>query len=81
MPPTNLPEPVSELIGRDKELSEIEDLATTHRLVTLTGAGGIGKTLLAMTVARRLMPRFGNSAWVVDFSSVSDPRPYVRLTG
>jgi predicted ATPase/DNA-binding winged helix-turn-helix (wHTH) protein len=73
LPRSNLPEPVSELIGRDKELSEIEDLATTHRLVTLTGAGGIGKTLLAMTVARRLMPRFRNGAWVVDFSSVSDP--------
>ena len=73
VPPTNLSEPVSELIGRDKELSEVEDLAASHRLVTLTGAGGIGKTRLAMTVARRLMPRFGDGVWVVDFSSVSDP--------
>ena len=73
VPPTNLPEPVSELIGRDKELHEIEDLAASHRLVTLTGAGGIGKTRLAMAVARRLMPRFGDGVWVVDFSSVSDP--------
>lgn len=71
--PTNLPGQVSELIGRDKELSEIEDLAASHRLVTLTGAGGIGKTRLAMAVARRLLPRFGEGVWVVDFSSVSDP--------
>jgi hypothetical protein len=41
--------------------------------VTLTGAGGIGKTRLAMAVARRLLPRFGDGVWVVDFSSVSDP--------
>ena len=73
VPPTNLTEPVSELIGRDKELREIEDLAASHRLVTLTGAGGIGKTRLAMAVARRLMPRFGDGVWAVDFSSVSDP--------
>ena len=73
VPPTNLPEPVSELIGRDKELREVEDLAASHRLVTLTGAGGIGKTRLAMAVARRLLPRFGDGVWVVDFSSLSDP--------
>src|ERR1700738_4457358 len=42
--PTNLPEAVSELIGRDTELDEILGLSTSHRLVTLTGAGGIGKT-------------------------------------
>jgi DNA-binding winged helix-turn-helix (wHTH) protein len=39
-PPTNLPEPVSELIGRDADLDEILDLSASHRLVTLTGAGG-----------------------------------------
>jgi DNA-binding winged helix-turn-helix (wHTH) protein len=44
VPLTNLPGPVSELIGRDKELREVEDLAASHRHVTLTGTGGIGKT-------------------------------------
>src|SRR5215469_1805394 len=44
--PTNLPEPISELIGRDEVLGEILSLAAEHRLVTLTGAGGIGKTRL-----------------------------------
>jgi DNA-binding winged helix-turn-helix (wHTH) protein len=47
-PPTNLPEPVSELIGRDAELAEILDLSGSHRLVTLTGAGGIGKARLGL---------------------------------
>ena len=40
LPPTNLPEPVSELVGRDGELREILSLAAAHRLVTLTGPGG-----------------------------------------
>src|SRR3979409_2415207 len=43
VPPTNLPEPVSELIGRDEEMGEILNLATAHRLVPLTGAGRIGQ--------------------------------------
>src|SRR5271163_383789 len=57
-PPTNVPEPVSELIGREEELSEVLNLVTTHRLVTLTGAGGIGKTTLALALARELRPHF-----------------------
>src|ERR1700704_2784588 len=57
-PLTNLPEPVSELIGRDDELDEILDLSTSHRLVTLAGAGGIGKTRLGLAVARRPPPQF-----------------------
>ncbi len=71
-PPTNLPGLVSGLIGRDTELGEVEDLAASHRLVTLTGTGGIGKTRLAMEAARRLMPRFGDGVWIVDFSTLSD---------
>ena len=53
---TNLPEPVSELIGRHVESEEILDLIASHRLVTLKGAGGIGKTSLGIEVARRLLP-------------------------
>jgi predicted ATPase/DNA-binding winged helix-turn-helix (wHTH) protein len=70
---TNLPEPVSELIGREAEIKEILDLATAHRLVTLTGAGGIGKTRLGLEVARLLLPKFANGAWLVELASLSDP--------
>src|SRR5262249_40621287 len=56
--PTNLPESVSELIGRDAEVNEVLDLTVSHRLVTLTGAGGIGKTRLGLEVARHLLPKF-----------------------
>src|SRR6266446_6164263 len=72
-PPTNLPEPVSELIGRDAEFEEILGLAAAHRLVTLTGAGGIGKTRLGLEVARRLLPKFVDGVWVVELAGLSDP--------
>src|SRR5882724_9444879 len=55
---TNLPEAVSELIGREAELEEVAALVTEHRLVSLVGAGGIGKTRLGLEVARHLLPRF-----------------------
>ena len=58
LPPTNVPEPVSALIGRDDELAEVINLMGAHRLVTLTGAGGIGKTRLAVAVAHALRSRF-----------------------
>ena len=72
-PQTNLPEPVSELIGRDAELGEILDLSTAHRLVTLAGAGGIGKTRLGIEAARQLLPRFADGAWIVELAPLSDP--------
>jgi predicted ATPase/DNA-binding winged helix-turn-helix (wHTH) protein len=72
-PPTNLLEPVSELIGRDAEVDEILDLSSSHRLVTLTGAGGIGKTRLGFEVARHLLPRFADGVWAIELAPLSDP--------
>jgi predicted ATPase/DNA-binding winged helix-turn-helix (wHTH) protein len=71
--PTNLPEPVSELIGREVELDEILSLTAAHRLVTLAGAGGIGKTRLGIEVARHLLPRFADGVWLVELAPLSDP--------
>jgi predicted ATPase/DNA-binding winged helix-turn-helix (wHTH) protein len=73
LPPTNLPEPISELVGRDAVLDEVLSLAAAHRLVTLTGAGGIGKTRLALSVARRLLPHFADGVWLAEFSPIADP--------
>src|SRR5271168_586155 len=73
-PPTNLPEPVSELIGRDVELDDILELSASHRLVTLVGAGGIGKTRLGFEVARHLLPRFANGIWAIELAPLSDPQ-------
>jgi predicted ATPase/DNA-binding winged helix-turn-helix (wHTH) protein len=72
-PRTNLPAPVSELIGRDEEIAEILNLATAHRLVTLTGAGGIGKTRLALALARELLPHFADGVWLAELSALADP--------
>jgi predicted ATPase/DNA-binding winged helix-turn-helix (wHTH) protein len=71
--PTNLPEPISELIGRDNELREILGLAAAHRLVTLTGPGGIGKTRLSIEVARHLLPNLVDGVWAIEIAPLSDP--------
>jgi predicted ATPase/DNA-binding winged helix-turn-helix (wHTH) protein len=74
LPRTNVPDPISELIGRDEELAELANLVGTHRLVTLTGAGGIGKTRLAVALARESWPHFADGVWLVQLSSLTDPR-------
>ena len=71
--PTNLPESVSELIGRDTELTEVLGLTSTHRLVTLTGTGGIGKTRLGLEVARRLLPNSTDGVWFIELAPLADP--------
>src|SRR3989441_6663149 len=70
---TNLPEPVSELIGREAELAAVTALATDHRLVSLVGAGGIGKTRLGLEVARHLLPRFPDGVFVAELGPLSSP--------
>ncbi len=70
---TNLPEAVSELIGREAELGQITALVTEHRLVSLVGAGGIGKTRLALEVARHLLPRFPDGVFVAELGPLSSP--------
>jgi predicted ATPase len=69
----DLPQPVSELIGREAELSEVVDLIRAHRLVTLIGEGGIGKTRLGIEVARHLLPEFADWPGVAELAPLSDP--------
>src|SRR5215475_161673 len=70
---TNLPEPVSELIGREDELGQVTAMATANRLVSLVGAGGIGKTRLGLEVARHLLPRFPDGVFVAELGPLSNP--------
>jgi predicted ATPase len=72
-PVTNFPERLSELIGREAALGEVAELVTTHRLVTLAGVGGIGKTQLGLEVARHLLPRFPDGVWLAELGPLSDP--------
>jgi predicted ATPase/DNA-binding winged helix-turn-helix (wHTH) protein len=77
--PTNLPAPTSDLIGRDGEVEEVIGLMAEHRFVTLTGAGGIGKTRLALEVARQLLPRFADGVWIAELAPLS-ASPLVPVT-
>jgi predicted ATPase/DNA-binding CsgD family transcriptional regulator len=71
----NLPAPVSSFVGREKEIEEVKTLLQSHRLVTLTGPGGVGKTRLALEVARSLMheDRFPDGIFFAELAGVSDP--------
>jgi predicted ATPase/DNA-binding winged helix-turn-helix (wHTH) protein len=69
---TNLPAPTSALVGREAALAQVCTLVMEKRLLTLTGAGGIGKTRLAMEAARGLLPHFPQGVWIVDLAPLSD---------
>jgi predicted ATPase/DNA-binding SARP family transcriptional activator len=67
-----LPQPTASLIGREREAAEVGRLLEAHPLVTLTGTAGVGKTCLALHVARRLQPSFADGAWWVDLEAIND---------
>src|SRR6516165_2104717 len=66
------PAPTS-FIGRECELDEVQAAVKAHRLVTLTGVGGVGKTRLALEVAARLVDEFLDGVWVFELAAVTDP--------
>lgn len=68
----NLPAPVDSFIGRQAELAEIHEAIRVHRLVTLAGPGGSGKTRLALEAAASLMPAFADGVWLVALAAVGD---------
>jgi predicted ATPase/DNA-binding SARP family transcriptional activator len=72
-PGHNLPFQLSTFIGRENEQNEIENLVAEHRLVTLIGAGGIGKTRLSLKVGEQLLKNYANGVWLVELASLNDP--------
>ncbi|WP_067487102.1 AfsR/SARP family transcriptional regulator [Actinomadura hibisca] len=70
-PPTNLPAPVTSLIGRDQALDEVERLLDSARLVTLIGPGGVGKTRLSVAVAARFVPRLPDGVCLVELAGLA----------
>jgi predicted ATPase/DNA-binding CsgD family transcriptional regulator len=69
----NLPFAVTSFVGRRREIGEVRALLDTARLVTLTGAGGVGKTRLALEVAAGAGTAFADGVWLVDLAAVRDP--------
>src|SRR5262249_39623963 len=71
--PGNLRAATTSFIGRESEVVELEAVIKAHRLMTLTGVGGVGKTRLATEVAARLADEFPDGVWFFDLAAVSDP--------
>jgi predicted ATPase/class 3 adenylate cyclase len=71
--PNNLPAQLSTFIGRARELAEVRALVESSRMVTLTGAGGCGKTRLSLQVAAELLDGAGDGVWLVELAAVADP--------
>ena len=69
----NLPAETTGFIGRAAELAEAERLLSSHRLVTVVGPGGVGKSRFGLRAAALVAPRPDDGAWVVECSPVSDP--------
>src|SRR5438105_4917696 len=71
--PIRLPIDSARMVGRERELGELQDLVRVERLVTLTGPGGIGKTRLALEVARLIEVTYDDLGIFVDLAPVTDP--------
>ncbi|WP_231995785.1 adenylate/guanylate cyclase domain-containing protein [Mycobacterium sp. 852002-51163_SCH5372311] len=71
--PGNLRPAVNSLIGRESDIAAVEAAVRGHRLVTLTGVGGVGKTRLALEVAGRLSDEFPDGVWLFELAAVADP--------
>jgi predicted ATPase len=71
--PGNLRPAITSFIGRESEVAEVRSAVRTHRLVTLTGVGGVGKTRLALEVAAQPADEFPDGVWVFELAAVTDP--------
>jgi predicted ATPase/class 3 adenylate cyclase len=69
--PNNLPLQLRSFVGRDAEIAEIVTLIERHRLLTLVGAGGVGKTRTSLHVAANLLDRYGDGVWFVELAPLS----------
>ena len=68
----NLPAQMTSFIGREKEMAEIKQAINKHRLVTLTGSGGTGKTRLSLQVAADLLDQFRDGVWFVELAPLTN---------
>jgi predicted ATPase/DNA-binding winged helix-turn-helix (wHTH) protein len=70
---TNIPATITRLVGRASSVARVRDFISAYRAVTLTGPGGIGKSSLALKIARRIVGEYANGGWIVELELLSDP--------
>lgn len=71
--PNNLPIAPTIFVGRERDVSEVKELLGRHRLLTLVGSGGVGKTRLALQVAAEVLDRYSDGVWFADLAPITDP--------
>jgi hypothetical protein len=71
--PGNLRSPTTSFVGRASEVAGVQEALKKHRLVTLTGVGGVGKTRLALEVATRAADAYADGVWVIELAPVGAP--------
>jgi predicted ATPase/class 3 adenylate cyclase len=71
--PNNLPQQLTSFIGRERDLADVKRLLAQNRLLTLVGAGGIGKTRLSLQVAADTLDAYPDGVWLVEFGAITDP--------
>ena len=72
-PPNNLPAVISSFVGRTDDVRQVTNALGEHRLVTLVGPGGVGKTRLALEAAREVVDSYGDGVWWIDLAALRDP--------
>jgi predicted ATPase/class 3 adenylate cyclase len=78
--PNNLPIQRTSFVGREQDIADVTDLLVEHRLLTLVGSGGVGKTRLALHVGAELLDRYPDGVWFVDLAPISDPELVSSVT-
>ncbi len=76
--PNNLPPQLTSFVGREEDVAEIKSLLREHRLLTLFGSGGAGKTRCAIQAGAELLDAFADGVWLVELASISGAQPVAR---